>query len=292
MARSFRTSGSTVNELVDSRLRASAAGPCVPRLRLRSCGTMLSELRGRTALITGAAKRIGRETAYVFAQHGVNVVLHFNHSDTEVRELAAQIEGLGVRAWPVQGDFRRPEEYDTLVERARERAGSVDILVNNASIFPAEPLETLTLSELSANVEVNAWVPLSLSRQFAAGLNRQNGARGSIVNLHDTHLEGFDFVHAGYILSKHVLATLTRMLAMELAPSITVNAVAPGLILPPPGADESYLTKHALRLPLKRHGGPADIAEAILFLIRNDFITGQVIYVDGGRHLQGYGTGS
>jgi hypothetical protein len=172
-----------------------------------------------------------------------------------------------------------------LIERAREIAGSVDILINNASIFPAEPLDTLTWSELSANVEVNAWVPLTLSRRFAAQLR----ARGSIINLHDTHLAGFDFEHSGYILSKHMLATLTRMLALELAPNITVNAVAPGLILPPPGADESYLTAHAHRLPLQRHGGPRDIAEAIVYLVRSDFITGQVIYVDGGRHLLGYG---
>ena len=215
----------------------------------------------------------------------MNLVLHFNRSDAAARQLAGELERLGVRTWLVQADFRRPEEYDTLIERARELAGSLDILINNASIFPVEPLEALTLAELSANVEVNAWVPLVLSRRFASGLSVKPG---SIINLHDTHLAGFDFEHSGYILSKHMLATLTRMLALELAPTITVNAVAPGLILPPPGADDSYLTTHAHRLPLQRHGGPRDIADAIVFLVRSDFITGQVIYVDGGRHLQGY----
>src|SRR6185312_15806962 len=170
---------------------------------------MLAELRGRTALITGAARRIGRETARALAQQGVNLVLHFNRSDGEARQLADQLEPFGVRAWLVQADFRRPDEYGTLIERARELAGNVDILINNASIFPAEPLDTLTWPELSANVEVNAWVPLVLSRRFAAGLNVKPG---SIINLHDTHLAGFDFEHSGYILSKHMLATLTRML--------------------------------------------------------------------------------
>lgn len=132
-------------------------------------------------------------------------------------------------------------------------------------------------------MEVNAWVPLTLSRDFA-----QRVGGGSIINLHDTHLEGFDFRHAGYILSKHVLAELTRMMALAFAPRVTVNAVAPGLILPPPGADESYLESHSHALPLQRRGGPLDIAEAIVFLLRSDFITGQVIHVDGGRHLQGY----
>lgn len=125
-------------------------------------------------------------------------------------------------------------------------------------------------------------MPLTLSRDFARGC-----ARGSIINLHDTHLAGFDFRHAGYILSKHVLAELTRMTALAFAPAVTVNAVAPGLILPPPGADEGYLESHSHALPLQRHGGPRDIAEAIVFLLRSDFITGQVIYVDGGRHLHG-----
>lgn len=267
---------------------------------------MLESLRGRTALITGAARRIGRETALALAAQGANLVLHFNRSDGEVQQLAGELMRLGVRAWTAQADFRRPDEYGSLIERARDLAGGLDILINNASIFPAEPLQRLTWPELSANMEVNAWVPLALSRRFAAGLGIAPGlarsaraprgmahdrARGSIVNLHDTHLAGFDFEHSGYILSKHVLATLTRMLALELAPSITVNAVAPGLILPPPGTDESYLTANAHRVPLQKHGGPRDIAEAIVFLLRSDFITGQVIYVDGGRHLQGYGDG-
>lgn len=242
---------------------------------------MLTDLKGRVALITGGARRIGRETALVLAGRGVDVILHYHRSDEAARRLAGELERKGVRSWTVQADFRHPAEYGSLIERARGLAGGLDILINNASVFPAETLGGLSWPDFSADMEVNAWVPLTLSRDFARGL-----ARGSIINLHDTHLAGFDFTHAGYILSKHVLAVLTRMLALELAPRITVNAVAPGLILPPPGADESYLSSHAHLLPLERHGGPVDIAEAILFLLRSDFITGQVIYVDGGRHLQ------
>jgi len=246
---------------------------------------MLETLKGRTALITGASKRIGRETALALAEQGVNIALHFNRSEGEARELAAELERKGVKAWTVRADFRQPREYQSLIERARKEAGPLDILVNNASMFPAEAIGDLTWSGFSADMEVNAWVPLTLSREFAQGLTR-----GSIVNLHDTHLQGFDFKHAGYILSKHVLAELTRMMALEFAPNITVNAVAPGLILPPPGADESYLVSHARGLPLQRYGTPRDIAEAILFLLRSDFITGQVIYVDGGRRLEEHGS--
>jgi len=243
---------------------------------------VLTDLKGRTALITGAARRIGRETALALAEQGANVVVHFNRSDQEARQLADEVERKGVKAWIVQADFRRPDEYRTLVDRSRAIAGSLDILVNNASIFPAETLGELTWSGFSADMEVNAWVPFTLSRDFVQGLTR-----GSIVNLHDTHLHGSDLRHAGYILSKHVLAALTRMMALQFAPGVTVNAVAPGLILPPPGQDESYLRSHAHTLPLQRHGGAPDIAEAVVFLVRSDFITGQVVYVDGGRHLFG-----
>lgn len=244
---------------------------------------MLQTLQGRTALITGASKRIGRETALALAEQGANIVIHFNRSDTEARRLAQELEKKGVRAWTVQTDFRCPDEYRSLIARARSMAGELDILINNASIFPAETLAELAWSRFSADMEVNAWAPLTLSRDFA---QRVDG--DSIINLHDTHLEGFDFGHAGYILSKHVLAELTRMMALAFAPRVTVNAVAPGLILPPLGADESYLESHSHALPLQRHGRPLDIAEAIVFLLRSDFITGQVLYVDGGRHLQGY----
>src|SRR5512146_271015 len=220
--------------------------------------SMRASLEGRTALITGGARRIGRETAMALAEHGVGVAIHYNRSEGEARRLAAEIELKGVRAWTVQADFRRPQEYQSLIARTRAvTGGSLDILINNASIFPAERLDELTWPGFSADLEVNAWVPLTLSRDFARGL-----ARGGIINLHDTHLRGFDFQHSGYILSKHVLAELTRMMALELAPSINVNAVAPGLILPPPGQDERYLEDHAHLLPLQRHGHPRDIAEA------------------------------
>jgi len=244
-------------------------------------------LKGETALITGAAKRIGRETALTLADQGVNVVIHFNRSDSEARRLAEQLQLKGVKVWTVQADFRRSDEYQTLIERAQQAAGGLDILINNASIFPLETLKDLTWSELSANMEVNAWVPFVLSRQFAERIGR-----GKIVNLHDSRLKGYDWTHVGYILSKHVLAAMTRMMALEFAPNITVNAVAPGLILPPPGKDESYLQNLVHTVPLQRHGEAQDIADAVAFLVRSDFITGNVIYVDGGRHLHEYSNGS
>ena len=248
---------------------------------------MLHELENKTALITGAAKRLGRETALTLSDQGINVIVHFDHSDTEAGKLCADLQKKGVKAWTIQADFRSPDQYQTLIERAKQIAGGLDILINNASIFPTETLTDLSWSSLSANMEVNAWVPLVLSRAFA-----QQIGQGKIVNLLDSRLKGYDWTHVGYILSKHLLATMTRMMALEFAPHITVNAVAPGLVLAPPGKDESYLQSLVHTIPLQRHGGAQDIADAVAFLIASDFITGNVIYVDGGRHLHEYDIGS
>src|SRR5262245_50832990 len=248
---------------------------------------MLNQFKDKTALVTGAAKRIGRETALTLADRGMNIIVHFNRSDGEARRLAAELQQKGVKAWTIQADFSRPDEYQTLIERAQEMAAGLDILINNASIFPTDTLTDLRWSGLSTNMEVNAWVPFVLSRSFA-----QRIGRGKIVNLHDSRLKGYDWTHVGYILSKHVLAAMTRMMALEFAPHISVNAVAPGLILPPPGKDETYLQSLVHTVPLQRYGRPQDIADAVAFLIQSDFITGNVIYVDGGRHLHEYSNGS
>src|SRR6185312_315161 len=162
--------------------------------------------QGKTALITGGAKRIGRETALALARERINVMVHFNRSDAEAAQLARELEQMGVKAWTVQADFRRPDEYQTLIERAQQAAGGLDILINNASMFPPETLANLTWPGLSANMEVNAWVPFVLSRTFS-----QRVGHGKIVNLHDSRIKGYDWTHVGYILSKHVLEAMTRM---------------------------------------------------------------------------------
>jgi NAD(P)-dependent dehydrogenase (short-subunit alcohol dehydrogenase family) len=182
----------------------------------------------------------------------------------------------------VRADFDHPEEADSLIDRARAEAGPIQILVNSASEFQPERLDEMSCAALMRNMTVNAWAPFALTRAFA----RQAG-KGKVVNFIDAQVAGYDLTHASYILSKHLLATLTTMTAVQYAPAVTVNALAPGLILPPEGKDESYLDRLAQSLPLKAHGGLADITRTVLFLLESDFVTGQVIYVDGGRHLVG-----
>ncbi len=243
------------------------------------CGKKLS---GRTALITGGAKRLGRATALSLASEGVDVVVHYRGSEADAQATAADIEKAGQRAWTLQADLTDATQAETLIPRAIEMAGPIDILINNASIFPADKVMDFSPAELAANIQVHTMSPLQLGRAFAA-----QGGSGDIINFLDTRITDYDREHAAYHLSKRMLYTLTRMLAVELAPRIKVNAVAPGLILPPPGKDLTYLEQLKTTNPLQRYGGPEDITAAVIFLLKSDFITGQVIFVDGGRHLRG-----
>ncbi len=240
-------------------------------------------LAGRTALVTGAAQRIGRAVVLALAQHGAHVVVHYNRSAREAEALCSEIQRLGVRAWPVGGDLMDAQQTESVFKQAAARAGSVDILVNNASIFEGDTIWDATDESVWKNLRIHAMAPLTLARELAA-----QGKPAHVINLLDTRVTVYDREHASYHISKRALLTLTRMLALELAPNVAVNAIAPGLILPPAGKDETYLAKLAHTNPLQRYGAPEDIVTTVLFLLCSRFITGQVIYVDGGYHMKGH----
>jgi NAD(P)-dependent dehydrogenase (short-subunit alcohol dehydrogenase family) len=242
----------------------------------------LKSLKGKNALVTGAGKRIGRAIALKLASEGANIVVHYNSSAREADDLCGELLAYDVDCWRLQADFSNPDEYEKLVDTAFETAGGLDILINSASIFPENTVETITWDDLACNVQVNAWAPFYMGRSFA-----RRATSGSIVNLLDTRIRGFDLKHVAYLLSKQMLESFTRFMALEFAPRVRVNGVAPGLILPPPGKDDAYMAELARRLPLNRHGNARDIADAVMFLISSEFITGQVIHVDGGWNLTG-----
>jgi pteridine reductase len=247
---------------------------------------MTDSLSGKTALVTGGALRLGAAIVHGLAGEGANVVLHYNRSHGPAEELAQKLEEAGTSAWTVKADLGKPEDVEALIPRSLELPGQLDILVNNASIFSPDALMEATFDDVVQNLRVNAWAPLALSRAFA-----RHTQRGAIVNSLDTRVADYDWKHFSYIASKNVLELWTRMTALEFAPGIRVNAVAPGLILPPPGKDEAYLEAMQETVPLKRHGGAEDIVRAVIFLLQSEFVTGQVVYVDGGRHLREYGSG-
>ncbi len=240
-------------------------------------------LKGRRALVTGGAKRIGRAVALSLAGAGAEVIVHYRASRENAEATAEDIRQAGRRAWCIQADLGEPDQADQLMPRTIDQAGAIDILVNNASAFTDDTVMDFTPENLHANAQLHAMAPLTLSRALAA----QQLPAGDIVNFLDSRMEDYDRLHASYHLSKRMLWTITRMLALELAPAIKVNAVAPGLILPPKGKDDSYLADLAHTNPLNRVGSVEGITAALRLLVENDFITGQVIYVDGGRHIRG-----
>ncbi len=239
-------------------------------------------LSGRWALVTGGAHRLGRAVATRLAERGANVVIHYRGSADAAAETAQALGALGVQARTVAGDLSRPDDVADLMRRARDRAGPIDVLVNNASIFRADGVAEVTRQGLEEILQVNAWAPLLLSRDLAA-----QGRDGAVVNLLDTRITAYDPTHFSYGLSKQLLHRLTTQLALELAPRIRVNGVAPGLVLPPPGQDRAYLERRAGSVPLERAGDAPDVVRAVDFLLTSPFVTGQVIFVDGGAHLLG-----
>jgi pteridine reductase len=233
-------------------------------------------LCGRTALVTGATGLIGRAIALSLAAEGASVVVHYRHAHGEAESLCREIRRHGVGAWLLRADFKNRAACESLIKRAVNIAGKLDVLVNSASSFTKSALVKGSLNDLADAMRVNAWAPLMVSRAFG-----RSAEKGAIVNLLDSRIMGGDRSHAGYIVSKHALTALTAMMAMEFAPRIAVNAVAPGLIMARPGE-----CTRAKNLPLRRCGTPGDVAQAVVFLVKSRFITGHIIWVDGGRHLR------
>jgi pteridine reductase len=251
-------------------------------LSYNTTGMPDSPLKGRRALVTGAGLRIGKAVALALADAGADVLVHYLGSEAAARATAALIRRKGRKAWTLRADLGDPAQAAWLFEEARRKAGPVRVLVNSASVFPSNRVTGFSWEDLADSLRVNAFAPLVLCRALAA-----QGSGGTAVNLLDCRIQDYDREHAAYHLSKRMLFTLTRMMALEFAPKVRVNAVAPGLILPPRGKGRAYLESLRGTNPLGGLGSPRDVAEAVLFLLRSRFVTGQVLYVDGGRHMRG-----
>jgi NAD(P)-dependent dehydrogenase (short-subunit alcohol dehydrogenase family) len=236
----------------------------------------------RTALITGAGRRIGAAITLSLARAGYSVILHANTSRQEAERLAATVIGAGGKARVVLADLADHEAVRGLVPAAAA-FGRLTLLVNNAGEFEPDDIETLSLARFRRAVAVNLEAPLFLSQAFAAQASA--GADASIVNITDQRVLRPNPRFFSYTLSKSSLHTATTTLAQALAPNIRVNAVAPGPTLPSPRQTNAQFAAQAESMPLRRGPKPEDIAAAVVYLAQATSVTGATIPVDGGQHL-------
>ena len=254
------------------------------------------ETRGAWALVTGGAKRLGKGIAVSLAQAGTSVVVHHGHSAKEAEETVSEIQGLGVEAFAVAADLTQPVAIETLFSQIEDRCGGLQVLVNSAASFKRKALHEISVEEFDDVIDLNLRAPWLCLRQASRLMlmndempNVRSPECGVAINIADlTGVRSWEgYSHHG--VSKAGLIHLTRVAALELAPHVRVNCVVPGAILPPPGMDsdnEQWKQKIA-GVPLNRAGNASAVGDAVVSLVRNHFITGSVLMVDGGEHLLG-----
>jgi pteridine reductase len=239
----------------------------------------------KTIFITGAAKRIGKEIALTFKELGWNIIIHYNSSKKDADDLANQINKDNPNsAKTVQGNLDIKEDVQKILSEVSGTFPSIDVLVNNASTFYPTPIDEISEDHWERLIGSNLKGPLFLIQ----GLKEQlKSSKGSIINITDTNLSKGVPNFSIYSAAKAGLEAITKGLARELAPDIKVNAIAPGAMLEPPDVTwtEEQKNKVIENIPLNRMGSEKDIADAVSFLARSEYITGQIIKVDGGRSL-------
>jgi len=242
-----------------------------------------ASLDRKTALVTGAGVRLGRAIALALAEAGADVALHYHRSRREAEATAAEIRSKGRRADLVEGDLARPKDCRRTVREAIAALGGLDLIVHSAANFLRASLEDTDETLWDSAMNVNARAALLLAREAAPALRER---RGRIVLVSDFLAVTPARNYLAHSVSKAALEGLVRALAVELAPEISVNGVAPGTVLPPEGTPPEDIERLARRVPAKRIGAPEDIAATVVFLCAGPaFLTGQVIRVDGGRSI-------
>lgn len=242
------------------------------------------QLQGTVMLITGGAHRVGKAIAMALAREGTHVAFTYNASEAEALTTLREIESLGVRGLAIRCDQTKPEQIKTVVDEVTGKWERLDGLVNSASIWQEKPLLEITPMDWDMTMNVNARGPFFFIHWAAKWMIEHGG--GAIVNIIDESAlkPSINYMHHG--ASKTALWMLTRSCALSLAPTIRVNAVLPGAILKPPDWEEDRWQSLAQKIPLRRVGDSIDVARAVVYLMKEDYITGQSIVVDGGSTLR------
>ena len=241
------------------------------------------ELRGKVALVTGGGRRVGRALAEALAGRGAIVAVHYNGSAMGAREVVRGITARGGKAVAYQADLTNADATAPLVDRVTKELGGLDVLVNSAAVMVRTPFGETDAESWDAMFALNLRAPFLLSQDAAPFLRK---ARGAIVNIAD--LAAFE-TWPGYIphgITKGGVVQMTRALARVMAPEVRVNAIAPGTVLLPDDWTEADAARLDQTTPLRRQGSPADVVQALLYLLDADYVTGETIIVDGGRHIR------
>jgi NAD(P)-dependent dehydrogenase (short-subunit alcohol dehydrogenase family) len=238
-------------------------------------------LNGKTVLITGGARRLGRQFSMAVANAGANVIIHHAHSPEQALQTAHQVEGVGSKAWILEADLSRLDMIPEFIEKAWN-ISPFYALVNSASIFEPLGAKEVTLPDWQRHIDINLTAPVFLSKYFASYLGEDN--LGRIVNILDWRAIRPGEDHFPYTISKAALAAVTRSLAQAFAPTIVVNGLALGAILPP--SDGGPIPHYPQNVPARRWATPQEVDQALLFLLDGPaYMTGEIIHIDGGRHL-------
>ena len=238
---------------------------------------------GGAALVTGAGRRIGRAIALDLAAQGWHVAVHHNRSADEAAEVVAEIEAGGGRAVALGADLSAQGDVEALVPRAAEQLGWLDCLINSAALFDEDSIDTVSRESWERHMGTNLWAPLALSQTFARQL--PPAAEGNIVNIIDQRVWNLTPHFLSYTVSKSGLWTLTRTLALALAPRVRVNAVGPGPTLASTRQSENEFARQCARTPLGRGTTPEEICAAVRYFLGAPAVTGQMLALDGGQHL-------
>jgi NAD(P)-dependent dehydrogenase (short-subunit alcohol dehydrogenase family) len=240
-------------------------------------------LSGKTALVTGGARRVGRALSLALGRAGADVVVNYHNSREEADETVRELSSGGRRATAFRADVSKKHEIDALIEHVRREHGALHILVNNASRFDSAPFSQITEEAWRRVLDVNLTGPFLLSQAAAPLLQTDDG--GVIINILDLSALQVWPSYAHHAVSKAGLLHLTRIMARALAPKIRVNAIAPGTVLPPDGYDGVGGDGTSDRRVVEPAGSPDDVVKALFYLIESQFVTGQILVVDGGRLL-------
>lgn len=240
------------------------------------------DMSGRCLLITGGARRVGKAIALSLARSGAAIAIHYRNSRQAAEDLVDELRSLKAEAWSIQGDLADAAGLDSFFDDLITLTGGrLDGVVNNASEYPESRLQTVGLDEIEQSIRLHFFAPLVIARRLA-----ELGKNADIINILDTRVTMYDREHLAYHIGKKMLESLTSMMALELAPKIKVNAVAPGAVLQTDHQSEDIMEHWAKFNPLQTHGNPDGVARCVRFLLTTEFITGQCLFYDGGYHLK------